>query len=202
MKMRFILTFSILVLITAIFCSFLPVNGEAEVYSKTVRLHVLANSDSIEDQELKLQVRDTVVQLVEGYVADCMDKESAVAVIESKKDEIKSAAEACILEEGYSYSVTVETGPEKYPTRSYESVSLPAGIYYSLRVKIGEAQGANWWCVLYPPLCVNSAKAKELLVEAGFTGSQIRLLTESDDPKYILKFRILEVFGALADFFG
>lgn len=199
---RFFAIFSIFVLLSVVLCSFLPINDESEVYERTIRLHVLANSDSDEDQALKLKVRDAVLELIGEYIRDCSDRESAAAAIEEGLGAVKRVAEETVKAEGFEYGVTVELGAERYPTRSYESVSLPAGVYYSLRVKIGDAEGANWWCVLYPPLCLSSAKAKDELAAAGFTQNQIRLLTESDDLKYVLKFRILEVFEAFTEFIG
>ncbi len=193
---RFFAVFSALTIAVALLWSVLPVHGEGEVYDKTLRLHVLANSDSREDQALKLKVRDALLGVITDLVKDCLSKEQAAAIIEANIEALTTCAEDCVRMHGYDYPVTVLTGTEKYPTRVYEGVSLPAGSYWSLRVLIGEGEGQNWWCVLYPPLCIDSAKAEEELVEAGFSPDQVRLLTEQEDTKYVLRFRILEVLRA------
>ena len=175
----------------------LPVNGEREIYDKVIRLHVIANSDSEEDQALKLKVRDAILKKVSGYTEGCVDRNEAEAEIAAHTDEIKAEAEKTLRENGCGLAVTVKLGTENYPTREYGDVRLPAGDYCSLRVMIGEAEGKNWWCVLFPPLCTGAASASEKLISAGFTPDEVRILTDSDSPEYILKFRILEILESL-----
>ena len=94
--------------------------------------------------------------------------------------------------------MTVELGQESYPTREYERLAFPAGEYLSLRVMIGEAEGQNWWCVLFPPLCLHTAVTpEEEMISVGFTPDQIKVLTDSDTPKYRLRFKLLELLGSL-----
>lgn len=171
---------------------FLPVNGESEIYDNTLRLHVLANSDSEEDQALKLKVRDAVIKEAEKLADGCMDINDAKIVYGQSLSLFKETAERVIAENGYDYAVDVVLSEEYYPERQYEEFRLPAGNYNSLRVKIGEAMGKNWWCVLFPPLCVEASEAKEEMVQTGFTPNQIRVLTDSETPKYVIRFRILE----------
>ncbi len=190
---RFLVLFSALTVLIALIGGVLPIHGEEEVYDRTLRLHVLANSDSDEDQALKLQVRDRVLDEIEKIVLPCESKTEAISAIQEAIPFLTEVASDCVRQQGYAYEVRLETGIERYPTRRYEAMALPAGSYWSLRVLIGEADGQNWWCVLYPPLCLNTARAEEQLVEAGFTFEQVQILTEQEDVKYVLRFRVLEV---------
>ena len=155
---------------------------------------MLANSDSEEDQALKLKVRDSILDQMEDSMKNCTTVEDAKKSLEESKDEILNTAKNCINSLGYDYDVVVELGEEQYPTRVYENVSLPAGAYYSVRVKIGEGEGKNWWCVLFPPLCVSSAIAdnKDELASVGLTPNEVNILTNSEEPEYEIKFKFLE----------
>lgn len=173
----FIITFSVLILVSTVFTAFLPVSGEEELYDKVIRLHVLANSDSGEDQELKLKVRDTVLETLGGKLAGISDRETAEGVLTAEFPVLKAAAEQKIRDEGYDYGVTLSIGEEYYPEKSYEELTMPSGKYMSLKVEIGAAEGKNWWCVVFPPLCLGAATKKEnaasenedALIEVGFT---------------------------------
>ncbi|MBQ4575867.1 MAG: stage II sporulation protein R [Clostridia bacterium] len=195
--MRAMIFFCISVLILTLSAAILPINGEEAVYSDTVRLHVIAASDSERDQALKLAVRDGILELTGNAIQACGSADEAEAALGEMISEIEERAEEILADAGEVCEVEAQLGYERYPTRSYEGVSLPAGRYLSLRVKIGEAAGKNWWCVLYPPLCVDSSRAEEKLSAAGFTPGQIKLLCESDNPRYVLKFRLLEVIEEL-----
>ncbi|MBR6645471.1 MAG: stage II sporulation protein R [Clostridia bacterium] len=192
--MKFLVGFTCLALIIGIFSSSLPVNGEIGLYESVARLHVLANSDSEEDQALKLKVRDSILDQMEDSMKNCTTVEDAKKSLEESKDEILNTAKNCINSLGYDYDVVVELGEEQYPTRVYENVSLPAGAYYSVRVKIGEGEGKNWWCVLFPPLCVSSAIAdnSDELASVGLTPNEVNILTNSEEPEYEIKFKFLE----------
>ena len=201
-----------LVLICQLAVTVLPVNGEEAIYDKILRLHVLANSDTDTDQSLKLEVRDAVLAELENVYAKSgvSDVESAEAAVQENSDRLISAAEAAILQRGFDYTVTLEVCDEYYPTREYESVTLPAGTYRSVKVKIGAAEGKNWWCVLFPELCLSSAAREkteggayvyeengEKFIAAGFTPSELRIITDSNDGKIKVKFRVLEILGEL-----
>lgn len=174
-----------------------PANGETEIYNKVVRLHVIANSDSEEDQALKLAVRDAILEKVSSATENCRSREEAENVISSMLPEIVKQAEKTLRDNGSDYRVSALIGKENYPTREYGDIKLPAGNYSSLRVMIGKAEGKNWWCVLFPPLCTGTAKPDDTLIAAGFTPGEVRILTDSESPEYVLKFRILEIFGSL-----
>ena len=181
-------------LLLAVLVAALPVRGERAIYDGVIRLHVLANSDSAEDQAIKLKVRDAILSEAEKLLADCTSEDEARGKIEAHMPQLEAAAERVLIENGFDYGVAVTLDREYYPRREYEGFYLPEGTYMSLRVMLGEARGQNWWCVLFPPLCTASAeKYTEKLKEVGFTPYQIKLLTESETPKYKLKFRIVEL---------
>ncbi|MBQ9779660.1 MAG: stage II sporulation protein R [Clostridia bacterium] len=176
--------------------SYLPIHGEAEVYDTVLRLHVLANSDTEEDQALKLKVRDAVLEVTAPLLNGVTDRDGAEAVVRNHMADIKAAAEAVIVENGSDQTVTVMLDMEEYPTRNYESCAFPAGEYLSLRVCLGDAEGQNWWCVLFPPLCLSAATEKEdaedAFIQVGLTKDQYGIITETEDTKYRIRFKILE----------
>ncbi len=182
-------------LIVCALCSFLPANDEFEIYENTVRLHVLANSDSEHDQSIKLAVRDAILEEIASVTEGAQTVEEAEALISANLGYIREIAKKALAELGESYEVNVTLSEEYYPTREYEDFRLPAGKYTSLRIMLGEAEGQNWWCVLYPSLCTSGAKTGETLVQTGFSKDQIEILTGGEEPKYRLKFKILEIFG-------
>ena len=195
--MRKILIFCSVLFLTVMVIGLLPVHGEERVYDDVIRLHVLANSDSQEDQELKLKVRDGVLDKVSELLADCPDRDSAMEKLsrEESLDEIEKTAAGVIASEGYGYEVSVSLGKENYPRRTYDAMCFPSGTYDSLRVQIGDAEGKNWWCVLFPKLCLSVATKgnEEAFVEAGFTPDQYKIVTDTDQPEYEVKFKILEI---------
>lgn len=201
MSKRFTIALLIL-LVGLLFLSLLPIHGEEAIYSTVVRLHVLANSDSDEDQALKLSVRDAVLEVTTPLLEGCTDRDTASALLEEHAEDIRAAAESVILSAGREDllgSVTVTLGEEEYPRRSYEQCTLPAGRYLSLRVCIGEAAGHNWWCVLFPPLCMSAASAsassaEDAFVSVGLTQDQYRVITETGKTKYRVRFRVLELW--------
>ena len=193
---KILILFCVLVLCVAV-CDVLPIHGEEKIYESVVRLHVLANSDSDEDQAIKLKVRDAILAYVSPRVIDAKSREEAIEILQEEINEIKSVAKMVVRNEGYDYSVDVTLTLEDYPTRNYESMSFPSGQYVSLRVLIGEAKGQNWWCVLFPPLCLSAASAKaqneEAFIAVGLSSDQYKIITENDEGKYYLRFKLLEV---------
>ena len=193
----------VILLVVMMAVSFLPVHGEQEVYDTVVRLHVLANSDGEEDQALKLTVRDAVLEAAAPYLEGCTTQEEAIRSLTLHLSDLEAVAAETITAEGYNYPVTVLLGEENYPTRTYESCAFPAGSYVSLRVCIGEAEGQNWWCCLFPPLCLTAASAKsdneDAFIQVGLTKDQYGIITETEKTKYKVRFKILEV---VEDWFG
>lgn len=155
-----------------------------------VRLHVIANSDSDADQAAKLQMRDKVLQLLSPQLAGCRTREEAVDIILQQKPALEALGD-----------VTVTLGTEYYPTREYDSFSLPAGEYLSLRVVMGAGQGHNWWCVVFPPLCTEALAEPVQDAFALLPDDADRLVTQ-DGTDYILRFRLVEWWNALAERFG
>lgn len=197
--MKIIFTVIISAAVFFVMLQIFPTSGELDIYENTVRLHVLANSDSEGDQALKLLVRDAILNTVNDLGAT--GKEDAVEKIENQKDKLTEVAKTVIKNNGYDYGVTIEIGREMYPTKHYEDFSLPAGEYTSVRVVIGEGKGQNWWCVLYPPMCSSTAVKydEEACIQAGLTKEQYDLITANESGKYKIKFRFLEL---AAEVFG
>ncbi len=197
MKIRKFFAFCSILFIAVMVIGLLPVNGEERVYGEVIRLHVLANSDSEADQALKLKVRDRVIREVEAMLDGVSGREEALAIISNEENltVIEQAAREVVASEGYSYGVSVSLGEEKYPRKNYESLCFPAGVYTSLRVQIGEAEGQNWWCVLFPQLCLGVATDdnRDAFVDVGFTPDQYKIVTDTDEPEYEIRFKILEI---------
>lgn len=168
---------------------------------KTVRLHVIANSDEAADQAQKLRVRDGVLACVSGLAADCETADDARECIAAHLPEIAEAAQRVLV--GSGYDVTVCLGPETYGTRDYASFSLPAGTYPSLRVQIGKAAGKNWWCVVFPTLCTaaTSDEAELQAAAGGFDEDEAAWITE-EQPEYRLRFKTLEWLQKLKELFS
>jgi len=194
--MKALLTLCICICVTFMLLSLLPVHGEEEIYSSVLRLHVLANSDSDEDQALKLKVRDAVLDEAAQITQNAKSIDEAQALIERNEKRLVSAAESVIAEQGFDYGVSLDLGYEEYPTRTYDSLCFPSGSYLSLRIKIGEAEGKNWWCVLFPPMCLSaatSAEREDAFISVGLNPDQYQIITENEDPKYKMRFKVLEV---------
>ena len=195
-----ILMLSILAAIALLVVGVLPVHGEEEIYNKVVRLHVLANSDSEEDQAVKLAVRDAVLNVTVPLLQNCQTREEAILLLEENCELLTQTAQTVLREQGFDDEVHIEMGLEDYPTRTYDSLCFPAGEYVSMRIELGEAEGQNWWCCLFPPLCldtatVNRKTAEDACISVGFTPTQYKIITESDKPVYRARFKILEWMG-------
>ena len=167
---------------------------QSSLSSSLVRLHVIAVSDDEYEQSLKLRVRDGVLSYIAPKLRDVKSAQQAQEIIKNELDGIKAAAESSA--EGRSVEVTLSQ--EYYPTRNYEKFSLPAGKYQSLRVILGEGEGHNWWCVVFPPLCISAAE-QEQAVES-MSEDMRGIVTEEDGYEY--KFRILELWGELMELIG
>ena len=192
---------SIILALTLIISAFLvlPVYAATGVYDSVIRLHVLANSDSEEDQALKLKVRDTVLAQTQELLQGVSSKEEAEEVLNQNLDRIKSIAVQTLIDEGAPNTVTVSLTQEEYPRRSYEQAALPAGEYLSLRVMIGEAEGQNWWCVLFPQMCLSASAAERetSCLAAGLSEGQYRFITGSDGTGYRVRFKLVEMVESL-----
>lgn len=170
-----------------------------ELSDKVVRLHVLANSDSDEDQALKLLVRDRLLACTEPILEGAADRREAEALLRGQLLELERAAQEEIRANGYAYGVTVQLEDTVFPTREYEGFSLPAGKYLALRVLIGEGAGQNWWCVVFPPLCAAAAaEVPETALAAGLSADQVGLITEENEG-YVLKSKLVEFWQEMRE---
>ena len=182
----------LMVLLSTLVIALMPTEAEAEIYEDTLRLHILANSDSEEDQELKLKVRDRLLTEY-GEMLKGESIREAVGIINGKLSEIEEDVEEWIKEYGYSYDASVTLSREWYDTREYEDFTLPKGEYTSLRVIIGDGEGKNWWCVMFPPLCLDIASEE---YKPHYSAEEIKLIKTS---RYNVKFKILELISETVD---
>ena len=169
----------------------------AGIRESVVRLHVLANSDSVADQALKLKVRDAVTQAGAGLLDGVTSRTQAVTCLAQALPLLQQTAQQCVRENGYTYPVSICLGNEYFSTRTYECGTFPAGYYKTVRINIGEGNGKNWWCVMYPPLCVPAATDSATLSDV-LTDEQCRVVEQA--PRYAVRFKLVEWFTALVDF--
>ncbi len=169
---------------------------------KMIRLHVIANSDSAEDQELKLQVRDDVLAQATELLKHSDNMIQAQRRIDAALPAIEHTAAKEIAAQGYDYPVTARLEETEFPTKEYDGFSLPGGKYLALRVVIGEGAGHNWWCVVYPPLCTTAATdLPKTAIAAGLGEDDLSLITE-EDAGYVLKFRSVELWETFRQWLG
>ena len=174
---------------------------QQDLSRKMIRLHVIAHSDSAEDQALKLQVRDAVLDYTTAVLQRSEDMAAAQEELQSELPRIESIARAAVKAEGYDYAVTASLGQTEFPLKEYDGFSLPAGEYTALRLVIGEGEGQNWWCVVFPPLCTAAAcEFEKTALAAGLTEEDLSLITESEG--YVLKFRTMELWQQLRQRIG
>lgn len=172
------------------------VNACSEMQSNIIRIRVIANSDSAEDQSLKLLVRDAVLRSSNELFSGAESYEDAVIMAKDNLNFFKECAEAAVCAEGFDYSVEVRMGSEFFDTREYDDFTLPAGEYETLVFTIGEGKGENWWCVMFPKVCVGacSGKLTDTLSEKSANYAQ-------NGSKYVLKFKLVDVFHKFTKIF-
>ena len=170
------------------------------IANSVFRLHVIANSDSEEDQNLKLKVRDELLSYMNIISKDSKTKEEAMKIADEHKEEFIQIAERTIKENGYDYTVNIQIGKADFPTKYYGDISLPAGEYDALKVQIGEAKGKNWWCVMFPPLCfvdvstgIVPDNSKQELKQS-LNDEEYDLISKTDENEIAFKFKIVELF--------
>lgn len=167
---------------------------QQDLSSCLLRLHVVANSDSEEDQALKLRVRDAVLEEANGLLARADSRDQAVGLLRENLDRLETAAKQTLLAQGSAQTVTVSLERELFGTRYYDTFALPGGYYDALRVTLGRGEGHNWWCVVYPQICTAAVSdQRTVAVMGGLTEDQALLLTE-EEPVYEFRFRVLELF--------
>lgn len=171
---------------------------QSALADRMLRLHVIANSDSRQDQALKLEVRDAVLQKAQPLLAGVNDRREAEAILTAHLEEFARAGQEVLSGAGNEDSVSVSVSDHWFPTKVYDGFSLPAGTYRALRVVIGEGEGQNWWCVVFPPLCLATVteEVAETAADAGLSEDQIGLIT-GQDGGYVLKFKLVEWWETL-----
>ncbi len=179
---------------------FSAVSGE--IRESVVRLHILAESNSESDQSVKLKVRDALLEKNTDLLSDKFNCEKAEEYFEKNKDELEKTANKVLEENGKTYKAKITLGKEFYTTRVYEELTFPAGIYTSLKVVLGEGKGENWWCVMFPPLCVPAVSGEiendeNINLEEYITKDGEKIV--SSKTKFKMKFKILEVYEELVN---
>ncbi len=173
--------------------------GECDqIREKVVRLHVLANSDSDADQALKLRVRDAVVEAAAGMFDGAHDAGEALTVAQNDLPRLQEVAQQVVYDEGYTYVVKTELCEMYFTTRAYEQATLPAGIYDALRITIGSGEGQNWWCVVFPPMCVSAASEQSAAIEDVLEPEQEEIVTQPQ--QYEVRFKVVEWWESLCQF--
>ena len=172
------------------------------VKEDVVRLHILANSNSEIDQEVKLKVRDALLETNASILSDSVTKENAKEHFESSKDILLKTAKKTLKENGFNYNVKITLQEEYFNTRSYGNLTFPAGQYTALKVVLGNGEGKNWWCVMFPPLCVPAADGLEINETTADYLTQSGEKIVNGGEKYIVKFKFLEIYEELRDKFN
>jgi len=171
----------------------------ATVRDSVVRVHILANSDSTADQALKLKVRDAVVEAGAGMLDGVTDREQAEDHLQNALPSLIQVAQQCVYDEGFSYPVTAELTTMYFTTRTYDSGTFPAGRYRAVRFSIGNAEGKNWWCVMYPPLCVSAATDKATLADVLDKDANAIV---SEASRYAIRFKVVEWVETIIELFS
>lgn len=189
----FVPIFLVILLITSYIVPFVETSDK--ISNEVFRLHILANSDTEEDQNLKLKVRDEILKSSQDLFFNCNTLEDVINVSTKNVDYFKSIAEKCIKDNGYNYNVNVYVDKEYFNTREYEKITLPSGIYNALKIEIGTAKGHNWWCVMFPAICL-SAVSDEEIYEI-LDDDEIKLINSNE--KYEIRFKIVEIYAKIKD---
>ena len=166
------------------------IKASENISNQIFRLHILANSDSAEDQQLKLKVRDNILVSGEELFKNCKTLEEIINVSNQNIKYFQKIAENTIKENGYTYSVKVYVDKEYFNTRHYDKITLPSGIYNALKIEIGAAKGHNWWCVMFPAICLPAVSDDE--INKILSDDEIELINSND--KYEIRFKIVEIY--------
>ena len=182
---------AVAVMISIVFSVISFADTAEDVRNDVLRLHVIAASDSVEDQTLKFKVRDAVLAAGAEIFDGSVNVENAVEKITPQIKFLAETAQSVIKENGFNYTVDITISKEYFTTRTYETVTLPAGKYLSLIIKIGEGKGKNWWCVMFPPMCLSAADESEVLEDV-LNKNEVKLV--ASNPKFEPRFKVVEFF--------
>ena len=183
------------VFITLIVCIIATISFENDckgIREEFLRLHVIANSDEDYDQELKLRVRDAILQSGKRVFTEAEDIISAESKITQQKESLRYTAEETARSLGFDYDIKIEVARSYFPTRTYDNLTLPAGYYKAVRVIIGEGKGKNWWCIMFPPLCLSAVSNTAEIAEDFLTKDEMAIVTS--DPRYEIRFWLVEKY--------
>ena len=203
-KVKYSFILLILLFLYIFICAFSYVNAVSDSLENSVfRLHVIANSDSEEDQNLKYKIRDALLEYMNSICKNVNSKQEAISIANQNKNKFYEIARNIILESGYNYDVSIEIGNFSFPTKTYGDITLPHGFYDALRVKIGNAEGQNWWCVMFPPLCfvnVSSGivpdESKENLKE-NLSVEEFNIISNENSSHIKFKFKLIELLNSV-----
>ena len=188
---KFDIALIIAMIFTLVFCGIKGFANELDDVSyKVVRLHILANSDSVEDQDLKLEVRDAILKNANEIFEQSTSRNNSEQIIINNMDEIQNIAQEVVTSNGYDYDVKCSLVNMYFTKRVYDTITMPEGYYDALRITIGEAKGHNWWCVIYPQLCLSPSIDKDSL--ENFSDEEIEML--QNPKKYKVKFKCVELY--------
>lgn len=196
--MKLLLKSAVIAFVLTMIFSMIPFSAQCKNVSDNVfRLHILANSDSETDQNLKLRVRDKVLEYTECLYKNADNLQNAEQLTKESLQDIANVAQREVLDNGYSYQVKAEVRKIHFDTRYYENVTMPSGDYEALRITIGEGKGHNWWCVMYPSLCVGATTNYEELKDKT-TDNEYKMMA---DGGYDVQFKVVEYFQNIVNFF-
>ena len=186
--------------VLTVFYSVIPFEAECnEISNEVFRIHILANSDSQADQNLKLKVRDEILAYSQTLFESAKSKEEAENIVRENMADIITVAQQKVYDEGYSYKVNAEITNMYFTTRYYEQFTMPSGMYDALRVTIGEGEGKNWWCVMYPSICLSASIESDEKAKDTFTENQYDIVSSGE---YQYCFKVVEVFEKICSFFS
>ena len=200
MKNKFLILIILFTIYVFISCYFYTINCLTNIEDKVFRLHIIANSNSEEDQNLKYKIRDKIISYMDDICKGVDSKKDAIIFANNHINDFKRIADETILENGFNYTSSVELGNYKFPTKYYGDIALPSGNYDALEIKLGNNSGQNWWCVLYPSLCfadISSGTLPESSKEElkNTLSDEEYALISKDTPTYNFKFKIVELFN-------
>ncbi len=187
-------------LLLAVVVAVFPANDAQAFYDSMLRLHIRANSDSEEDQAVKLRIRDRIIRETEGLFDGCSTPGEAAEVIGENLALFEVIADRELADSEMDYKARADINDSYFPTRSYGDVTLPAGTYQALVIELGEAKGENWWCVMFPPLCYSGETLEYDLegmraLRENLSEEDYEMVTGSKEPNVVLRFKILELLG-------
>ena len=199
---RFILIILLLIIFIIVSAISYVSAVSSNISNSVFRLHVIANSDSEEDQNLKYKVRNSLLDYMNSLTQDITSKEAALEIAQKNEDEFYKIAKKVIEDNGYNYDINIEIGNSFFPTKYYGDICLPSGYYDSLKVEIGSASGQNWWCVMFPPLCFVDMSTgivpneSKQTINKNLNDEEYAIISKTDNSNINFKFKLIEFFNS------